>query len=72
MSDQACRGVLVHGGVNFLGQNGVHPVGPGSDSCATFRERNLERHQGVGTKIRLGLGENVRKIVENIAQAFDC
>ena len=72
MLDQACREVLVQGGVNFLGHNGVDPVGPGSDRCATFRDRNLERHhQEAGTKIRLRLGENVRKIA-NIALLFDC
>ena len=29
--DQACRQVLVQGGVDFLGQNWADPMGPGSD-----------------------------------------
>ena len=33
-------------------------MGPGSDRRASFRDRNLERHQEAGTKLRLGLGEN--------------
>ena len=72
MLDQACRQVLVQGGVDFLGQNWVDPMGLGSDKRVTFRDRNLERHQGARTKIRLGLGENVTKIANNIDQLFDC
>ena len=72
MLNQACREVLVQGGVNLLGQNWSDPVGPGSDRRATFRDRNLERHQGGGTKIRLRLGENVSKIAENITELFNC
>ena len=37
--DQASREVLVQGGVNFLGQNRVDEVGPGSDRRATFQDR---------------------------------
>ena len=51
---QACREVLVQGGVNFLRQNRVDPLGSGSKMRAAFPDRNLRRHQGVGTKIRLG------------------
>ena len=72
MLDQAFREVLVQGGINFLGHNMVDPVGPGSARCATFLDRNLERRQGAGTKIRLVLGEHVRNITENITQLFDC
>ena len=72
MLDQAFRQVLVQGGVYFLGQNGVDPMGPGSDGRATFRERNLERNQGTRTKIRLGLGKNASEIAKNITQLFDC
>ena len=68
MLDQACREVLVQGGVNFLSQNRVDPVGPGSDARATFRDRNLEQHQGAGTKIRHGRDENVSKVAENMTQ----
>ena len=32
--DQACRQVLVQGGVDLLGQNLVDPMGPGSDGRA--------------------------------------
>ena len=69
--DHACREVLVQGGVNSFGYSRVDPVGPGSDRRATFRDRNLERHQGEETKVRLGLGENVSKIAENITKLFD-
>ena len=72
MLNQACREVLVEGGVNFLGQNGVDPVGPGSDRRASFRDPNLERHHGTGTRARLELAENVSKIAENITQLFNC
>ena len=48
--DQACREVLVQGGANFIGQDRVDPMRPESDRRATFRERNLERHQGAGPK----------------------
>ena len=44
----------------------------GRAARATFRGRNLERHQGARTKIRLGLGENVNKIAKTITQLFDC
>ena len=71
MLDQACHEVLVQGGVNFLGQNWVDPVGPGSDRHATFRDRNLERREEAKNQICLGLGENVSKIAENITQLFD-
>ena len=70
--DQTCRELLVQSSVNFPGQNMVDPVGTGSDRRAIMWDRSLERHQGAGTKIRLGLGENVRKIPENIAWLFDC
>ena len=43
--DQACREVLVQESVDFLGQNWVDPVVPGSDRRAAFRDRSLERHQ---------------------------
>ena len=69
--DEACREVMVQGGANFLSQNSVDPVGPGSDMCSTFRDRNLERHQG-GTQICLGLRGNVSKTAKNIALLFDC
>ena len=69
--DQACRQVLVQSGVDFLGQNWVDPMGPGSDGRATFRNRNLERYQGTRTKIRLGLGKNVSKIAQSITQLFN-
>ena len=69
--DQPCREVPVQSGVNFLGQDGVDALGPGSDRCATLRGRNLEKHQGEGTKIRLGLGENVSRIADKITQLFD-
>ena len=60
--DQACREVPIQGGINFLGQNWVDRVGPGSDWRATFRDRNLERHQRAGTKIRLGRGKTSPKL----------
>ena len=72
MLDQACREVLVQGSVDFLGQIWVDLMEPGSDRRDTFRDRNLERHQGARTRIRLGFGENVSKIAKNIAQLFDC
>ena len=72
MLDQVCRQVKVQGGVDFIGQNWVDPMGPGSDGRANFRDRNLERHQGTRTKIRLGLGRNISKIAKNITQLFDC
>ena len=56
MRDQVSREVLAEGGANFIGQTRVDPVGPGYDRRATFRDHNLERHQGVGIKLRLGLG----------------
>ena len=55
-----------------MSQSWVHPVGTGSARRVTLRNRNLERHQGVGTKIRLGIGENFTYIAENITQPFDC
>ena len=70
MLDQVCREVLVQGGVDFLDQNGVDAMGPASERCAAFRDRNLKRNQAVGTKTRLGFGENARKF-ENITQLFD-
>ena len=69
--DQARGEVLSQGGVNFLGQDRVDAVELGSDRRATFRDRNLERHQREGTKIRFGLGEHVRKIAEIVTQLFD-
>ena len=54
---QTCRQVLVQGGVDFLGQNLVDPMGPGSDGRAAFRDRIFEKHQGTRTKIRLGFGK---------------
>ena len=53
--DKACREVLVQGGVNSLGQRRVDPVRPESDRCATFRDRNLERHKGQEPKSVLDL-----------------
>ena len=47
-------------------------MGSERDSRAIFRDQNLERYQGAATQIRLGLGYNVSKIPENIAQLFDC
>ena len=70
--DQAYREVLVQGDVNILGQNRVDAMRPGSDRRATFRDRNLERHQRAGAKIRLRLGQNVSKIAENITQLCHC
>ena len=67
----ACREVLVQGGVNFLSRNKVDPVGLGGDRRATFLDQNFERHQGAGTKIRLGPGENVSKNANNSAHLFD-
>ena len=66
-----CRDVLAQGGVKFHGKYWVDPVGPGFDGRAILRD-HLERHQGAATKLRLGLGENVRRIAENITQVFDC
>ena len=60
--DQACRQVLVQGGVDFLGQNRVDLMEPGSDGRATFWDRNLERHQGTRTKRLLRLEKNVTTI----------
>ena len=34
--DQACREVLVQGGVKFLGQNWADPMGPGRDRRTNF------------------------------------
>ena len=70
--DPARSEALVQGSVNFLDHIGVGIVGPGSDRRAAFRDRNLERHQGAGTKIRLERGENVSLIVDNTTQLFDC
>ena len=42
MLDQACREVLVQGGVNYLGQSWVDPVGVGSDRGVTSRIRGQE------------------------------
>ena len=57
--DQACRGVLVEGDVDIVGQHWVDQVEPGSVRHATFRDRTIERHQGARTNIRLGLVENI-------------
>ena len=72
MLDQSCSQVLVQGGVDFLGPNWLDPMGPGRDWRATFRDRNLERHQGTRTKTRLGFGNNASKIAKNITQLFNC
>ena len=69
--DQAGRQVLVQGGLHFLGHDGIDAERPGLDRSASFRDRNHEGHQRAGTKIRLGLLENVRKFAENFPQLFD-
>ena len=71
MLDEACRDVLAQGGLHFLGQDGLDAVRPGRYRSPSFLDRNHERHQGAGTKVRLGLRENVRKLAENIPQLFD-
>ena len=59
--DQAGRQVLVLGGLHLLAHNGIDAVRPGRDRSASFRDRNYERHQRAGTKIRLGL-----LLIENV------
>ena len=69
--DQVRHEVLIQGGVNSFGQVRLDAVGAGNDRRATFRERNLESHQGAGSKIDLRIGENVSKSTRT-AQLFDC
>ena len=72
MLEQACRDVLVQGGVNFLGQirliwsvwevTGAQPSG--TEISKGIREK--------GPNSVLDLEKNVSRIAENIAQLFDC
>ena len=72
MLEQACRDVLVQGGVNFLGQirliwsvwevTGAQPSG--TEISKGIREQ--------GPNSVLDLEKNVSRIAENIAQLFDC
>ena len=72
MLEQACRDVLVQGGVNFLGQIrliwSVWEV-TGAQPSGTEISRGI-REQGPNSV--LDLEKNVSRIAENIAQLFDC